>query len=78
MFKEDEELTAHAQSTSDPCEIRPILAVDGLTAEQKKKLKPRDKNRSEEERWIKIYQICFPNDTEIPSPCKLRCPDRRL
>lgn len=73
---EDEELTAH-QSASDPCELRPNKVVDGLTAEQKKQLKPRDKNNSEEQKWIKIYKICFPNDTEIPSPCKYIISDRR-
>jgi hypothetical protein len=44
--------------------------MQGLTNEQKKLLKPRDRNKSEEARWDTIYKICFPNDEFIPSPCK--------
>jgi hypothetical protein len=44
--------------------------MQGLTNEQKKLLKPRDRNKSEEARWNTIYKICFPNDEFIPSPCK--------
>lgn len=44
--------------------------MEGLTKEQKKLLKPRDRNRSEEARWKTIYKICFPNDEFIPSPCR--------
>jgi hypothetical protein len=44
--------------------------MQGLTNEQKKLLKPRDRNKSEKARWNTIYKICFPNDEFIPSPCK--------
>jgi hypothetical protein len=48
--------------------------MKGLTNQQKKLLKPRDrKNKSEEARWKAIYKICFPNDEFIPSPCKSIC-----
>ena len=45
--------------------------MQGLTNEQKKLLKPRDRNKSERARWNAIYKICFPSDEFIPSPCKL-------
>jgi hypothetical protein len=44
--------------------------MQGLTNEQKKLLKPRDRNKSEKARWNTIYKICFPNDEFVPSPCK--------
>ena len=47
--------------------------MEGLSNEQKRLLKPRDRNKSEEERWKTIYKICFPNDEFIPSPCKSTC-----
>jgi hypothetical protein len=52
------------------CDVRDPLPLQGLTEDQRELLKPRDRNRSEEERWKTVYKICFPADQIIPSPCE--------
>jgi hypothetical protein len=69
VFKNEDDLTAHRRDPS-PCIVQDPRPMQGLTNEQKKLLKPRDRNKSEKARWITIYKICFPNDEFIPSPCK--------
>lgn len=69
MFKNEDDLTAHRRDPS-PCTVQDPRPMQGLTNEQKKLLKPRDRNESEEARWNTIYKLCFPNDEFIPSPCK--------
>lgn len=69
MFKNEEDLTAHRRASS-PCAVQDPRPIEGLTNEQKKLLKPRDRNKSEEARWNTIYKICFPADEFIPSPCR--------
>lgn len=49
------------------------LPLQGLNEDQRELLKPRDRNRSEEERWKTVYKICFPADQIIPSPCESSC-----
>ena len=68
-FRSDEALLAHTRQISR-CDVRDPRPMEGLTKEQKELLKPRDRNKSEEERWNAVYKICFPNDQSIPSPCK--------
>lgn len=53
-----------------PCALRSKQPLEGLNEKQREKLKPRDRNKSEEERWEAIYRYCFPDDQIIPSPCK--------
>ena len=55
------------------CEVRDPLPVQGLNEDQRELLKPRDRNKSEEERWKTVYKICFPEDQMIPSPCESNC-----
>lgn len=69
VCKNEDDLTAHRRDPS-PCTVQDPRPMQGLTKEQKKLLKPRDRNKSEEARWNTIYKICFPNDEFIPSPCK--------
>jgi hypothetical protein len=69
VFKNENDLTAHRRDPY-PCAVQDPRPMQGLTNEQKKLLKPRDRNKSEEGRWNTIYKICFPNDEYIPSPCK--------
>jgi hypothetical protein len=69
IFKEEKELEVHQRSYL-ACGIKP-QELDGLTSSQVELLKPRDRSgSSEEERWKTIYKICFPDDKNIPSPCK--------
>jgi len=51
------------------------MPLQGLSEDQRELLKPRDRNRSEEERWKTVYKICFPEDQIIPSPCESPCPE---
>jgi hypothetical protein len=75
-FKKNYDLTAHLQSNSHRCDVRPNHPLEGLTAEQNDDLEPRDKSsKNEEERWNKVYKICFPNAPDIPDPCKLPYPE---
>jgi hypothetical protein len=53
-----------------PCSLRDPQPLQGLNEEQRELLKPRDRNKSEEERWKTAYKICFPTDQIIPSPCE--------
>jgi hypothetical protein len=53
-----------------PCGLRDPQPLQGLNEEQRELLKPRDRNKSEEERWKTVYKICFPRDRIIPRPCK--------
>lgn len=72
VFKNEDDLTAHRRDPS-PCTVQDPRPMQGLTNEQKKLLKPRDRNKSEKARWNTIYRICFPNDEFLPSPCKPSC-----
>ncbi|KUJ08729.1 uncharacterized protein LY89DRAFT_325245 [Mollisia scopiformis] len=61
---------AHSRSTQ-PCEIKDLQDFKPLTGQQILRLKKREHNGlGEEERWKNIYNICFPNADQIPSPCK--------
>jgi hypothetical protein len=53
-----------------PCSLRDPQPLQGLNEDQRELLKPRDRNKSEEERWETVYKICFPTDQMIPSPCE--------
>lgn len=68
-FESDEMLLGHTRQNLG-CDVRDPLPMQGLSKKQKELLKPRDRRRSEEERWIAVYKICFPDDETIPSPCK--------
>ena len=56
-----------------PCDLRDPQPLQGLNEDQRERLKPRDRNKSEEERWKTVFKICFPADQIIPSPCKSIC-----
>jgi hypothetical protein len=59
----------------DPCEWQEAPIIEGMTAEQEKKLKSRKSiTQSEEVKWKNVYRILFPDEeeTSFPSPCKKR------
>lgn len=68
MFDSDDDLLNHRRQLMG-CNVGSPRPLEGLTKEQKELLRPRDRNKSEEERWNTVYRICFPDDDTIPSPC---------
>lgn len=69
QFRTKDDLVAHRRSAV-PCGLRDPQPLQGLNEDQRELLKPRDRNKSEEERWKTVYKICFPADQIIPSPCE--------
>ena len=73
-FPTETALEGHSRQV-EPCQIRPGLdRPEGFNKDQEKRLKNRRgvAGKSEEEKWIAIFRILFPDDLEntIPSPCK--------
>ena len=56
------------------CKKRDLGPLDGISKEQEKKLRARPKKgeSTEDQKWVSIYRIIFPDTPEdsIPSPCK--------
>jgi hypothetical protein len=54
------------------CEKAEEDIADGISQAQKDKLrsKANARGKSEVQKWIHVYRTCFPNDEDIPSPCK--------
>jgi hypothetical protein len=47
--------------------------IDGVTRKMKVALQSKKKafkGQKEAERWMQVYQILFPEEEEIPDPCK--------
>jgi hypothetical protein len=71
LFKTKKDLTEHIRKQS-PCEMQPQL-VKWISPEEIKSLKDHErapKGQSKGERWEYIYGILFPEELNIPSPCK--------
>jgi hypothetical protein len=73
-FPTESDLAAHLR-VPDPCVWQEAPVIEGITAEQEKKLKRRQRleiSQSEEAKWMEIYRILFPDEHEsnLPSPCK--------
>jgi uncharacterized Zn finger protein (UPF0148 family) len=75
IFDTDQEKDEHV-AAEVRCESRTQVApVEGFNSTQEKLLRNRKKKQkemTEEEKWIEVYLILFPDsDTEdLPSPCK--------
>lgn len=74
VFDTDRLLALHLQEET-PCELKKPLHEDEvlfITQEQERQLKKRTRNTVNEERWIKVFQVVFPDVPidRIPSPCK--------
>ena len=73
VFTTKEKLNTHHLAT-ERCQIVPRKRImDGITEQQKTQLQSRKakKNvKTEEDKWINVYFILFPDDDEAPSPCK--------
>ncbi|KAH8714335.1 hypothetical protein BGZ61DRAFT_209902 [Ilyonectria robusta] len=62
------DLTAHLRETVI-CDIVLQEPQDGISEEQEKSLRAREKNRGRASaRWRKVYEILFPGECPIPSP----------
>ena len=73
IFETNAQLADHLQVIKDNiCEPNVHEAVEGLTPDQERKMRKRNRGMTEEERWRELYLILFP-DTDpatVPSPCK--------
>ena len=75
-FQDADSLRLHHRAEM-PCSVReePQDAFEGVTPAQELQLRSRKRSRigvrdTEHEKWIHIYQVLFPEETRIPSPCK--------
>jgi hypothetical protein len=74
----DEALEAH-DKLEQPCTRNPEPEDDRVTAETLRELnfsRVPYANQSVEEKWKRLYSDLFPNEEDIPSPCKLKVPLR--
>jgi hypothetical protein len=75
-FQDADSLRLHHRAEM-PCPVReePQDAFEGVTPAQEVQLRSRKRSRigvrdTGHEKWIHIYQVLFPEETRIPSPCK--------
>ncbi|KAI2640778.1 hypothetical protein GGS26DRAFT_177639 [Hypomontagnella submonticulosa] len=78
-FQNSKELALHQRSTQ-PCDLQMVEdQLEGVNSEQEAQLKSRKKdstNKSEEEKWVDMYCILFPNidPSDAPTPY-YECPE---
>ena len=80
-FANEEQLKEHAQAEV-PCTVQKgAIRHKGITPQQLKELKSRkrpnkDVGRTEEDRWVEMYTLLFPDipRDRIPSPCEFLWP----
>ncbi len=55
------------------CQVQLVNLPQGIDEVKEKGLRKRPKGGTEEEKWIEIYKILFPDEDGalLPSPCKL-------
>ena len=73
LFKSEAELDSHIETREIRCDAIIAPPVDGITGKIKAVLQCKKKafrGQTEAERWKQIYQILFPDDEEVPDPCK--------
>ncbi|OJD31317.1 zinc finger c2h2-type protein [Diplodia corticola] len=65
-----EEALEHHQRARDVCAIQQAPEPSGFTKEQEKQLRSRkgSKRRTEEQKWMDVYRILFPQDNNEPNP----------
>ncbi|KAH6980692.1 hypothetical protein BKA56DRAFT_673176 [Ilyonectria sp. MPI-CAGE-AT-0026] len=69
-FRTSTQLLDH-QRADDPCVLKTEEAQDGINEDQFQALRSRKRPRgglSEEEKWIGVYKIIFPDEDLVPSP----------
>lgn len=46
--------------------------MEGIGLAQERRLRSRKRSdKTEAEKWAEVWAICFPEEQEVPSPCKL-------
>lgn len=78
-FEQFESRLVLDEHRQDPCRKKPPSGSYGINSEQERQLRSRkmyQKSLDEEEKWRAIYKIIFPDEENIPSPCRrLALPD---
>lgn len=72
IFQNQTALEAH-QRAAQMCEVRQKGETEGITQEQQIRLRSRvryPRHYTEEDKWKQIYRLIFPDQLEIPRPCK--------
>ncbi|KAH7129937.1 hypothetical protein B0J13DRAFT_678977 [Dactylonectria estremocensis] len=72
-FKTSTQLLSHQQAV-EPCKLKIEPPMDGINDEQFQALRSRKRPRgsiSEEEKWVEMYKVIFPDEDMIPSPWQL-------
>jgi hypothetical protein len=65
-----------------PCTASVVPPMEGLDALQERRLRSRKRDtevKTEEDKWRKMYKICFEQDDEskMPSPCVYNASDKQ-
>ncbi|KAH8900492.1 hypothetical protein GQ53DRAFT_632762, partial [Thozetella sp. PMI_491] len=74
-FPDDETLRQHRRADV-PCSVKPepswLQGLDRTKTDMLKRRPKKSEQQTEEEKWITVYKIIFPDveDALIPSPCK--------
>ncbi|KAF4538624.1 Zinc finger c2h2-type protein [Lasiodiplodia theobromae] len=69
-FDTEDALQDH-QRAPDACELRQPPQSSGFSKDQERQLRSRKRSpgcMSEEEKWLEVYRILFPQDTDKPTP----------
>ena len=71
----EESLYQSHQVAEERCTAQAKKPADGYSKSQEKELRSKKRNadvRNEQDKWVKVYRILFPEDDagRIPSPCE--------
>jgi hypothetical protein len=74
VLENEADLRRH-QKSETPCQVRSFVPAGGMTLERRDQLRSRKRAagwKTEEEKWLDIYSILFPDDdlSNMPTPCK--------
>ena len=71
-FQSDAALKEHSKLLI-PCNVAEAGEAQGYDNDQERKLRSRKRppGQTEADKWKEMFRILFPDDREIPSPCKI-------
>ncbi|KAK0733128.1 hypothetical protein B0T26DRAFT_669566 [Lasiosphaeria miniovina] len=69
IMKSDSQLWEH-QRQAEGCQVRLVDLPEGINTEQEKQLRKKKQRETEEDRWLEMYRILFPDEDGdlVPSP----------
>lgn len=72
LFTSEQELNSHYLAAEKCPDVPNKPVIEGINKDQEKQLRSKRRKRgvSTEDKWVNVYFILFPGDTEAPSPCK--------